>query len=330
MQKTTIFLTLTLFLLAIPAAAQPQLDKLSLNIRLQAHRGHPEWRWTPTVDFTILGKMSDSAAITIEYTNPAGKSFVKLECADNGNSYDETSDVMDCGNNLDAASSTNLTGVFGFKIMLTDELNGINSTLYSGRFTVDKYLYNPVKSPAFNKNFYYFVNYDWRLATAAIGVRKTEYTPFHLSAWVWVKAERTQPDGMAYLFYNGKKIGESSYGVDMSYGTEENDAVEFSLLRFDFKTIFSPSESNSTWWKLYENPGEYEVKVLRKGELTRVFKFSIGQDGKIIQSNFGKELVSGSIRSISPVTMSGTVDGPVNQTILKSGWWGNQISGVTQ
>ncbi len=157
----------TIFVLSLLAqsafAQEPILDIMSLNIRFRTHRGQPEWRWTPITNFDIRGKMADSAAISVEYTLPTGKPFVKLQCEDNGRSDDEISNVLDCGNDLEAESSTNLTGVVGFQIKLSDELNGINKVLYSGKFTVNKFLYNPAKQPQFNKNFYYYVDYDWRL-----------------------------------------------------------------------------------------------------------------------------------------------------------------------
>ncbi len=325
---------LTIFLCSILAstafAQESTLDKMSLNIRFRTHRGQPEWRWTPIVDFDMRGNMSDSVALSIEYTLPNGKPFVKLDCADNGRSDDYVSNVSDCGNDLEADSSTNLTGVFGFQIKMSDELNGVNKVLYSGKFTVDKYLFNPAKQPQFAKNFYYFVNYDWRLTTAFVGDQKDEYTPKQLLVKLWIKADQTSPEANAYLIYKGKTVAEVSQGGDMSYSTEENDSVEFTRLSFRFNALTEKPNSDYNWWKLYENPGEYEIKVLRKGELARTLKFTIGADGKLVESGVGKEIKEGSIGIIVPVQLVGNSDGTINPTILKSGWWGNPISGITQ
>ncbi len=126
-------------------------------------------------------------------------------------------------------------------------------------------------------------------------------------------------------------MAETSFGADMTYSVEENDAAEFTRLQFRFNALIQkPEASYDSWWKLYENPGEYEIKVLRKGELARVIKFTIGKDGKPVESEIGKEIKSGYDGIIVPIQLVGNSDGTLNQTILKSGWWGNSISGITQ
>ena len=34
-------------------------------------------------------------------------------------------------------------------------------------------------------------------------------------------------------------------------------------------------------FRMYKSPGEYEVKILRKGKLVRTAKFTVGADGRI-------------------------------------------------
>lgn len=305
---------------------------MSLNISLRSHRGQPEWRWTPRINFELRGKMSKSAAISVELTSPTGKQFVNLNCPNNGNPEDDWRAVEDCGNDLEADSSTNQTGVFGIQIKLTDELNGLNKVLYSGKFTVNKYVYNPAKQPQFAKNFYYYIDYDWRLPIAYVGAWKDEYTPKQLFIWVWVKGNFDDTYPKAYLFYKGKQIGEAAYGGDLSYNAEENEPLKFTRLHFKFNALFAKPESASydSWWKFYENPGDYEIKILRKGELARTLKFSTNADANFIESGIGKEVTVGYGGIVVPVVLSGTTDGTLNQTILKSGWWGNPISGLMQ
>jgi hypothetical protein len=319
---------LILALSAIGAFAQsPNLDKMSLNITLRTHRGQPEWRFTPKIGFEVRGKMSDAAKTSVEFTDPAGKQFVRLDCELYTQDEDWKS-VSDCGNDLEATAASTLTGIYGFQIKLSDR--GASSTLYSGKFTVGKYLFNPAKNPAFNKNFYYYIDYDWRLPVAFVGVLKGEYTPPQLFAWTWIKAEQSEPEATAQLVYKGKTVAETSFGADMTYSTEENDAVEFSRLKFRFNAVAEKPESESYagWWKLYENPGEYEIRVLRKGVLARVFKFTVGKDGKPVESGIGKEIREGYQVTALPVRIEGTADGALNRTLLNSGWWGNPISGL--
>ncbi len=299
------------------------LDKMSLNIHLRSHRGQAEWRWTPKISFDLKGKLSGASKITVEIISPNGKPFVKLECTPNTRD-DDWQTIADCGNDLEAASASTLTGVHGFQIKMGD------AVLYSGKFTVAKYLYNPAKNPAFNKNFYYYIDYDWRLPVAFVGSWKDEYTPTRLTAWVWIKGDQSEPQAVAQLIYQGKTVAETSFGTDMTYGAEENDAVAFSRLRFRFNALLEKpdSESYHSWWKVYENPGEYEIRALRRGVLARIFKFTIGKDGKPLESGIGKEIKEGYEMVVVPVKTEGASDGTLNQTLLKSGWWSNPISGL--
>src|SRR5215213_1604316 len=285
--KKFIGISLLLIFVSVAAFAQTSyVDKMSLNIHLRTHRGQPEWRWTPKMSFSLKGKLSDSAKVSVEYTDPSGISFVKLDCVTDTQDADWRN-VSDCGNELEAAAATTATGVFGFQIKFG------GAVLYSGKFTVGKYLFNPAKNPAFNKNFYYYVDYDWRLPVAFVGVWEEEYTPKRLFAWVWIKAEQSEPEAVAQLIYKGKTVAETSFGADLTYSTEENDAVEFSRLKFRFDALTEKPEADYDWWRLYENPGEYEIRVLRKGVLARTFKFTIGKDGKPIESGIGKEIKEG-------------------------------------
>ena len=80
--------------------------------------------------------------------------------------------------------------------------------------------------------------------------------------------------------------------------------------------------------KVYENPGEYEIRVERKDVLARTFKFTIGKDAKPVASGIGREIAEGHDITVVPVKIEGASDGPINQTMLKSGWRGNPVSGL--
>src|SRR5260370_34070633 len=55
------------------------------------------------------------------------------------------------------------TGLAGFKIILKNELESTNKTLFTGKFKVDKFHVGVVDLPKFKNNFSYYVNYDWNL-----------------------------------------------------------------------------------------------------------------------------------------------------------------------
>lgn len=327
-------LLLTIFALSLSAqiafAQEAKIDALSLNLRLNPVRGMAEWRWTPNMNFNIFGPLSESSEITIEYTLPTGKDFVKTKCWTEKTEANETMSVRDCGNDLERETATNLTGVFGFQIKQSDELNGINKVLYSGKFTVNKYSYNPAKIPANAKNFYYFVEQDWRLPVAHLGVWKEQYTR-QLFVEIWIKGDQTSPEAMAYLMFNGKKVAETSQSGDLTYSLEDNDAQEFSRLQFKFTAFTEKSESpRDDWWKLYENPGEYEIKILRKGQLSRAVKFTIGKDGKPSDNGIARQNKLTDNGIILPLEIIGESDGKINRLAFKEGWWGNPITGFAQ
>lgn len=303
------------------------LDQMSLQFSTRTHRGQAEWRWTPKVNFEVWGKYERYSKFTVLITAPNGNQLFKMICQHEGDSLDEYATIDGCGNDLESDVATNLTGVFGFKIIQNDN----NATLYSGKFTVDKYLYNPSKQPQFNKNFHYYIDYDWRLPMVYVGGWQDEGKPYQLFAWIWIKGDFNGQNPKAQLFFQGKKVAEASYGEDQTYIAEENPARKFAKMRFRFEAMIKPTEQQGRdmWWKLYENPGEYEIKLLRNGEVTRSVKFNI-EKGFPVQNGVGKEVknIYGGIILNSPI--SGTTDGTINQTILKSGWFGNPISGLGQ
>jgi hypothetical protein len=323
--KKFIGIGLMLVLYSAGAFAQGAIvDKTTLKINLRTHRGQAEWRWTPKISFNLGGNISEAAKISVEFTDPAGKSIFKLDCAHYESGEIQWRTVSDCGNDLEADVAVTNTGVHGFQI------KSANAVLYAGKFPVGKYLFNPAKNPAMNKNFYYYVDYDWRLPVAFVGSVKDEYTPRQLTAWLWIKGETSSPEAKAYLLYKGKTVSETSFGMDQEYIATENNALDFSRLRFRFNAMLEKpaGDSYDGWWKVYENPGEYEIRVERKGVPARTFKFTIGKDGKPVPSGIGKEIAEGHDLTVVPVKIEDTSDGAINQIILKSGWWGNPISGL--
>jgi hypothetical protein len=312
-------------------AAEPGISRTSLIMRLNPQRANPEWRFTPDISTVIFGPLSDSASVTVEYTLPTGKPFVKLTCRTEALTENDSMQLEDCGRDLNYEAGTSLTGVFGFQIKVSDELNGINKVIYAGKFTVNKYLYNPSKQPQFAKNFYFNIEQDWRLQVGMTWVNWDEHTPKSLVAEFWMKGESTKSTSTGYLVYNGKTVAEVSQSGGLMYGLEENTAQEFNCLTFKFWALTEvPNTTYDGYWKLYENPGEYEVKVIRDGELVRVMKFTIGKNGLPIDNGIAKKSnISDGGKSVFPTQILGKGDGTINRLSFKDGWWGNPIVGLT-
>ncbi|MBV9469187.1 MAG: hypothetical protein JOZ57_08065, partial [Abitibacteriaceae bacterium] len=90
------------------------------------------------------------------------------------------------------------------------------------------------------------------------------------------------------------------------------------------------TSSNPAIFALDKNPGDYEFKVLRKGQLCRDMKFTVGDDGKIVDNGIAAANKMGTDRIIVPMKIIGTLDGPWRQTAWKTeAFYGNPLTGFT-
>src|SRR6202023_947671 len=71
----------------------------------------------------------------------------------------------------------------------------------------------------------------------------------------------------------------------------------------------APNATTPEQFYLNKNPGDYEVRVLRGGKLTRTLKFSVGADGKIVDPGFSAQNQTGDGRILLPVQVLGDTDG---------------------
>jgi len=323
-----------LFVSHAALATEPSVGKLGINFHLVPHFNKPEWTWTPSMRFRISGPLSSADTIWVEYTFPNGRPFVKVQCENISAIADGESVVVnDCGFRQEDDQATNLTGLFGFQIKLTNELAGKNKALFSGKFNVGKKLYNPDNLPDRNKQFYYYVDHDWRLPIAYLSTFYGDLSN-DLFCEVWVKNRiNDQAKLVAYLLYNGKQVAEASASFTLQATPPETPLQEYHLLQFHFNALVEkpPSDSLESFFKLYQNPGEYEVKVLRDGKLARALKFSIGNDGKPVDANgIVKQNGVGKEGALVPVQVLGDGDGVWNRTAWKTeAVWNNPLTGFS-
>ncbi len=323
--KLTIYGLLMVFGLSCFVNAAENFDPMSLHIGMRTHRGDGEWTWTPKVDFQVRGGTAETVKFKVEIANSTGKPLFTMQCSHNGESDSEYVEVDDCGNELERESAVTSSGLHTFKVTH----GGSGQVLYSGKFTINKFLYNPTGLPKFAKNFYYYTDYDWRLPVIYVGRWADEGMPLRLMCRVWLKGEYDKPALVGQLFYKGKMVAEGDYGIESGYTPEENNANHYSKMRFRFKAMITPPNGTGwNWWKLYENPGEYEIKILRGGEVARSVKFNIGADGYVVQNGLGNEIRNNIYSGIIlQSTVTGSADGRVDPAKFKFGWWGNPISG---
>jgi hypothetical protein len=81
---------------------------------------------------------------------------------------------------------------------------------------------------------------------------------------------------------------------------------------------------------LNENPGEYEVRVLRDGKLTRILKFTIGADGKFVDNGITRNNGILGFRLVVPAQVLRNTDGQWDRNAWKTEMlYGNPLGGFT-
>jgi hypothetical protein len=81
---------------------------------------------------------------------------------------------------------------------------------------------------------------------------------------------------------------------------------------------------------MYKNPGEYEIKILENGKLARTAKFTMGSDGRLVDTGIGHQSSLGTGRIVIPVQVVGDQDGTWDKNAWKSeAFYGNPLTGFS-
>jgi hypothetical protein len=316
-------------------SAQVSIRNYDTTFRAYPQRDKPHWGWTPVVNFKLNGPVAESAIATVEYSLPDGKPWFSMDC-ELQSKENKVVKTEDCGQNKNETKTTFLTGSFGYKIKLTDEVEGTNQVLQTGKIKIGKFLYNPANQPEFNKQFYYYLDNDWRLPIGFVFAQTDysgEYQELIVSMWFKGK-EAENADYAGFLFFNGKKI--ETYTASTDYVSEravETNPFEYHRRAIKISVNLSceyPDVHQHKGPKLKDNPGEYELKVTHKGKLVRSVKFTIGKDGFPVDNGIAKNSNLGNNMIIVPVSVLGTLDGTWNKTAWQTeAFWGNTLKGFT-
>lgn len=357
--RATITLIGIVFLLSAGSTLGQTINKPSIQINLRTHQqyyrnGQPDqdtWSWSPRIAFRVNGPISAGSQLSVEFTLPSGKPWLKFDCNTN-----ETKDGFwwqtECGiNSADVKDeqATIETGLAGLKINLKNELESTNKTLFAGKFKVEKFHVGVVDLPKFKNNFSYYVNYDWNLPIgyvygydgmdARAGYPPSE-TEARLTFVTWFKGDPKLIDYgkyVAYLYYQGKMVADSAGGGD-KYGdtscqvtnAASNESAntycrrKFTLnaMVWDKQAEFHPQD-----FKMSENAGEYEIKVLENGKLARAAKFTMGPNGQLVDTGIGTRNSLGTGRIVLAVSVVGDQDGPWDRNAYKTdAFFGNSLN----
>ena len=194
------------------------------------------------------------------------------------------------------------------------------------------------------------MDYDWALPIAEIFpeafermyrvVSEKKAKPLVVSFWFRGRAE----SAVAYVFYNGKEIGNTettSNGIavgEQGITLFDKAEVPFSWVKNTYQfthVLVSNSEkpdNHTDAFRMDKNPGEYEVKVLRKGKLVRSLKFTVGANGKIVDNGVTQQNELGTSRMTFYATVIGDEEGrnPNLHAYKTTAFFGNPLKGFGQ
>ncbi len=330
--------------------AGPALLKSSVIVRanrLKRYWKAPDmddyWSWMPEMSFTVTGPINTGSAFFIDFTNEAGAPWYTVECetpAIDGTRW-QTIVTPPITTHIDKRTTLG-TGTFGFTIRLKSELSGTNEKVFSGKFKVTKFHIGN-NLPAFKNQFEYVVDQDWNLPIGYLYFNvpaDRNMPPLVIS--MWFRGELDNTKLAAYLFYNGKQIastkdqsGSAGYESAIFANSHEGN-TRWERWKFSWGSVrgwnTDTSSANNTFeiFFLNQKPGEYEVKVLRDGELARSARFSVGADGRLVDNGITQKNNLGGLAMILPVKVIGTGDGQWDANAWKiDAFYGNPLSGFS-
>jgi hypothetical protein len=338
---------------ATSTAAGPIL--LKRTVIIQAHRYLRYWKtpksaqpiydtrsWLPRVRFDINGPVLGGSQWIVEINTPDGKPWITYECQTNevGNGILESIKTPEKTTDSDdlEKKATILTGTFPFKIILKNELQGGSQVMMQGKFKIDTIV--PDQSIPENRGKKeFFVDHDWRLPIGAIfsDTNSDEDVP-PLGFKMWFRGKGSTKEMTAVLFHDGKEVAnvKSTNAADSigDGGYDVTDAYYFARIFTFLKVkVYDKNKSAATYpdsFFLDKHPGNYEIKILRNGELSRAGQFVVGPDGRIVDNQIAVNNKLGGSAIVVPLKVMGADDPKYKAASWQTdAYYGNPLTGFT-
>ena len=327
----------------------PTILKASLIVRanrLQRYWKAPDtdnyWSWMPELSFTVVGPINTGSAFVVDFTNEAGTPWYSVECetpASDGTRWQRIG-TPTITTHIDKRT-TLATGVFGFTIRLKNELSSADEKVMSGKYKVTKFHIGN-NLPAFKNQFEYVVDQDWNLPIGYLYFNTpSDQSMPPLVISMWFRGELDNTKLAAYLFFNGKQIGSTkeqtgSADYDSAIFANSHEGTRWERWKFSWGQVrgwnanTSSANNTSQMFFLAANPGEYEVKVLRDGDLARSAKFTVGADGRLVDNGIAQKNNLGGLAMVLPVKVLGAGDGQWDVNAWKTdAFYGNPLVGFS-
>jgi hypothetical protein len=324
------------------------------SIRIKAKTHDEYWKlpnerkyssWVPTLSFDLFYDNKTDINYVAEYSNPDGSSWFTEEL--DHSTYDPAPETgttnyhsKDAFNNLQTKSSAAI-GTYGVKIKNHDT----GEVVFQGKFKVNKFRWDD--NPQDKNKFDFFVEHDWLLPIGYVGFN--ENTGFDFGAKpidvsVWLKGSIDRADLEARVFFKGQQIATTNSG-GMANRTEEigtehsiytTDVHDWKLWHFEWMKTFLYDNSGEFNHANYpdaffadKNPGDYIVKIYRKGVQVRELSFSIGPDSRIASGGYEKPMTLTEYKVMVPVKVIGTAE-KWNATAWQTdAFYGNPLTGFS-
>ncbi len=294
------------------------------------------YSWIPKVRFEILGPVAAGSQFVAEFKKPDGSPWftAKLPTEELADDVDSVIKMEDEDESVAEKKAITAIGTFPFKIHLKNALAGKDDIIFSGKYEVVKYPLPRVPATEKNKTDFTTVE-DWRVPIGYLWLSpKLDENVPNLATQMWFRGTGTGGDMKAVLFKDGKEVGETNGADEDTLPTPSSDDINnWELWTFSFAKVrgYNKDTSANSYdgvMFLDKNPGDYEIKVLRKDKPVRTAKFTVGADGKIVDNGIATQNKLGGIRLVLPVANSGDADGKLNPAVWKShAFYGNPLAG---
>ena len=331
---------------------QPTIAKDSIQIRaftFNVYKGnYDQWSWVPEMKFRVNGPIASGSQLYVQYSLPTG-AWVKFDCETNNVEKGYWWKTECGGRQIEEAQGSLYTGPVSFVIKLRNELQGSDSTLFTGKMKVGKYKSNEAGPKAALK-FVYYVDHDFNLPIGYVYLTSADIfgwklPDFHVAFWVRGDAYKFEP----HLFYQGKEVGktfmdgteigrascEAEVEINTTHYVEDSvpQKAKWARVECDFPNIkgrnTTGDDTTKDLFTLAANPGEYEFKLLWNNKLARSIKFTVQPGGKF-DNGIATSNQLGSDRVIFPVTIIGDQDGAWDKAAWRTdAFYGNPLTGFT-
>ncbi|MCC7493778.1 MAG: hypothetical protein IT204_15590 [Fimbriimonadaceae bacterium] len=298
------------------------------------------WSWLPRVDLTVQGPLPDGSSMFVEFTKPDGKTWctkqVEVESLADASSFHTTNTNWLTGDPAVEKLAITEVGTCGIQIRWKNALQGTDEVLFKGKFKVVKTAKDQ-NIPEFKGKQDFAVDHDWELPFSWLSFDYTQDSDLeeqYLTCSTWFKGESGEDDLQGFLFYKGKQVdkaGAVSQLLATTPGMDKGDPVWHSYEFIFLKTRWISEGGSSegyTWHLLDKNPGDYEIKILRKGELARSIKFAVDAQG-VVDNGWVKQFNLFGYRKVVPTKVLGDLDGKWNHDAWKTdAFYGNPPAGI--